>query len=242
MVGVNARDLSTFDIDRDTQLELLARAPKDRLVIAESAIHTRAQGAGAELAGADAILVGSSLMRAPDPGAKLGELISRPLVKVCGLTRQDDVDAAVEAGADLVGFIHVPGTPRYIEAPLASPDTVLAVSVFVEETTETNADLVQFYPDRGKTVRGREALLLRKGVEVARVLDQPWQGEDPTHWRTAAAAEGRVLLAGGLGPDNVRDAIAAVRPWGVDASSSLEREPGHKDHDKVRAYVEAART
>jgi indole-3-glycerol phosphate synthase/phosphoribosylanthranilate isomerase len=242
VIGINARDLSTFDIDRNAQLELVARAPKDRVVIAESAIRTRAQGAAAEVAGADAILVGSSLMRAADPGAKLAELISRPLVKVCGLTRQEDVDAAVEAGADLVGFIHVPETPRYIEAPLASPESVLAVSVFVEETTETDADLVQFYPERGKTVRGREALLLRDGVEVARVLDQPWQGEDPTHWSTAAAADGRVVLAGGLGPGNVRDAIAAVRPWGVDASSSLEREPGIKDHDKVRAYVEAART
>jgi phosphoribosylanthranilate isomerase len=90
-------------------------------------------------------------------------------------------------------------------------------------------------------VRGREALLLRDGVEVARLLDQPWHGDDPTHWSTAAAAEGRVVLAGGLGPDNVRDAIAAVRPWGVDASSSLERAPGIKDHDKVRAYVKAAR-
>jgi phosphoribosylanthranilate isomerase len=55
----------------------------------------------------------------------------------------------------------------------------------------------------------------------------------------AAEATGRVLLAGGLGPDNVRDAIAAVHPWGVDASSSLEREPGVKDHEKVRAFVEA---
>jgi indole-3-glycerol phosphate synthase/phosphoribosylanthranilate isomerase len=242
VVGINARDLSTFGIDRAAQLELVARAPKDRIVIAESAIHTRAQGAAAEVAGADAILVGSSLMRAADPGAKLAELISRPLVKVCGLTRQEDVDAAVEAGADLVGFIHVPETPRYIDAPLERPDTVLAVSVFVEETTETDADLVQFYPDRGRAVRGREALLLRDGVEVARLLDQPWQGEDPAHWSVAAAAEGRIVLAGGLGPDNVRDAIAAVRPWGVDASSSLESAPGVKDHDKVRAYVEAART
>jgi indole-3-glycerol phosphate synthase/phosphoribosylanthranilate isomerase len=242
VVGINARDLSTFGIDRAAQLELVARAPKDRIVIAESAIQTRAQGAAAEVAGADAILVGSSLMRAADPGAKLSELISRPLVKVCGLTRQEDVDAAVEAGADLVGFIHVPETPRYIDAPLERPDTVLAVSVFVEETTETDADLVQFYPDRGRAVRGREALLLRDGVEVARLLDQPWQGEDPAHWSVAAAAEGRIVLAGGLGPDNVRDAIAAVRPWGVDASSSLESAPGVKDHDKVRAYVEAART
>src|SRR4051812_48148085 len=242
VVGINARDLSTFDIDRNAQLELVARAPKDRIVIAESAIHTRAQGAAAEVAGADAILVGSSLMRAADPGAKLRELISRPLVKVCGLTRQEDVDAAVEAGADFVGFIHVPETPRYVDAPLDRPDTVLAVSVFVEETIETDADLVQFYPDRGSGVRGREALVLRDGVEVARVLDQPWQDKDPTHWNTAAAADGRVVLAGGLGPDNVRDAIAAVRPWGVDASSSLEHEPGIKDHDRVKAYVEAART
>jgi phosphoribosylanthranilate isomerase len=242
VVGINARDLSTFDIDRNAQLDLVARAPKDRLVIAESAIHTRAQGAAAEVAGADAILVGSSLMRAPDPGAKLRELISRPLVKVCGLTRQEDVDAAVEAGADLVGFIHAPKSPRHVDAPLAAPDTVLAVSVFVEETTETGADLVQFYPDRGRGVRGREAMLLRNGVQVGRVLDQPWQDDDPTHWSTAAAAEGRIMLAGGLGPDNVRNAIAAVRPWAVDASSSLEREPGIKDHDKVKAYVEAARS
>ena len=66
---------------------------------------TRAQGAAAELAGADAILIGSALMRADDPAARLHEILSRPLVKVCGLTRRDDVDAAVEAGADMLGFI-----------------------------------------------------------------------------------------------------------------------------------------
>jgi 3-keto-L-gulonate-6-phosphate decarboxylase len=244
LVGVNSRDLSTFQIDRTQQLDLVARAARDetRVIIAESGVQSRAQAAAAELAGAQAVLVGSALMRADDPEARLRALLSRPLVKVCGLTRQEDVDAAVEAGADLVGFIHVPETPRYVDAPLDAPDTVLAVSVFVEETTETDADLVQFYPERGKTVRGREAMLLRDGVEVGRVLDQPWQAQDPTHWSTAAAAEGRIMLAGGLGPDNVRDAIAAVRPWAVDATSSLERAPGIKDHDKVRAYVEAART
>ena len=49
------------------------------------------------------------------------------------------------------------------------------------------------------------------------------------------------MLAGGLGPENVREAIDAVRPWAVDASSSLETSPGVKDHERVRAYVEAAR-
>ena len=211
-------------------------------MIAESGVHTRAQGAAAELAGADAILVGSALMQAADPQAKLRELLSRPLVKVCGLTRQEDVDVAVEAGADLLGFILVEKSPRRAEAVLEVPETALSVAVFVEDTTETSADLIQFYPDDGGTVRGREATLLRDGRAVARVLDQPWQDRDPVHWSTAAAIEGRVMLAGGLGPENVRDAIAAVRPWAVDASSSLEREPGIKDHGRVRAYVEAART
>jgi indole-3-glycerol phosphate synthase/phosphoribosylanthranilate isomerase len=242
VIGINARDLSTFAIDRARQLELVARAPRDRIVIAESGVHTRAQGAAAELAGADAILVGSALMEASDPPAKLRELLSRPLVKVCGLTRQDDVDAAVEAGADLLGFILVEKSPRRAPGVLDVPETALSVAVFVEDTEETPADLVQFYPDDGGDVRGREAVLLRDGREVARVLDEPWQGRDPGHWATAAAAGGRVVLAGGLGPDNVRDAIAAVGPWAVDASSSLEREPGVKDHGKVRAYVEASRS
>ena len=241
VIGVNARDLATFAIDRAAQLELVARAPRDRVVVAESAIHTRAQGAAAELAGADAILVGTSLMLASDPGAKLRDLVSRPLVKVCGLTRQEDVDAAAEAGADLLGFVFAEGSPRRANAVLDVPETALSVAVFVGDAEETRADLVQLYEDDDGTVRGREARLLRDGEAVARVLDLPWQGVDAEHWRKAAAVEGRVMLAGGLGPENVRAAIEAVRPWAVDASSSLEREPGVKDHERVRAYVEAAR-
>jgi indole-3-glycerol phosphate synthase/phosphoribosylanthranilate isomerase len=240
VIGINARDLTTFAIDRGTQLDLVARAPRDRLVVAESGVHTRAQGAAAELAGADAILVGSALMQAPDPQAKLRELLSRPLVKVCGLTRQEDVDAAAEAGADLLGFILVERSPRRAREVLDVPETALSVAVFVEDTQETRADLIQFYPDDGGTVRGREATLLRDGREVARVLDQPWQDRDPAHWSAAAATGGRVVLAGGLSPENVREAIAAVQPWAVDAASSLEREPGVKDHARVRSFVEAA--
>jgi indole-3-glycerol phosphate synthase/phosphoribosylanthranilate isomerase len=243
VIGVNARDLGTFRIDRAAQLALVAKAPRDRLVVAESAIHSRAQAAAAELAGADAVLVGTSLMQATEPEAKLRELLSRPLVKVCGLTRQEDVDAAVEAGADLCGFIFVEGSPRKAAEVLDVPDTALSVAVFVREAAETPADLVQLYTDDdGGAVRGREAVVLRDGEEVARHLDLPWQGVDPEHWRKAAEAEGRIMLAGGLGPENVREAIEAVHPWAVDAASSLEREPGVKDHAQVRAYVEAARS
>jgi indole-3-glycerol phosphate synthase/phosphoribosylanthranilate isomerase len=242
VLGVNARDLSTFAIDRRAQLELVARIPADRIVIAESGIQTRAQGAAAELAGADAVLVGSTLMRAADPAAKLAELLSRPLVKVCGLTREEDVAAAAEAGADLAGFILVPESPRAAAAVLPVPDGMLSVAVWVGVAGETDADLDQVHAVEAGKVRGREAALLRDGKEVARLLDLPWEGTDPGHWHAAAEADGRIVLAGRLGPDNVREAIAAVRPWAVDAASSLESAPGIKDHDKVRRYVEAARS
>jgi indole-3-glycerol phosphate synthase len=242
IVGVNARDLSTFEIDRRRQLELVARLrDHDCVVVAESGVWTRAQGAAAELAGADAILVGSALMRARDPAAKLRELLSRPLVKVCGLTRQEDVDVAIDAGADLLGFILVEGSPRRAAHILDVPDDRLSVAVFVGKPEDAGADLVQVYEAEAGRVRGRDAVLLREGERVARVLDLPWDEEDPLHLRRAADVEGRVMLAGKLGPDNVREAVRAVRPWAVDAASRLERRPGVKDHAKVRAFVAAAR-
>jgi indole-3-glycerol phosphate synthase len=241
VIGVNARDLSTFEIDRTRQLELVAAAPPDRVVVAESGIESRAQGAAAELAGADAILVGSTLMRAPDPAQRLAELLSRPLVKVCGLTREEDVAVAAEAGADLAGFILVPDSPRRADSVLPVPDTMLSVSVHVGDYADEGADLVQLYEQAEGRVRGRDAVLLRNGRQVARVLDLPWDEDDPSHLERARTANGRLVLAGRLGPDNVRAAIDAVQPWAVDAASRLEREPGIKDHDKVRAFVEAAR-
>jgi indole-3-glycerol phosphate synthase/phosphoribosylanthranilate isomerase len=241
VLGVNARDLSTFEVDRAAQLALLARIPADRIVVAESGIDSRAQGAAAELAGADAILVGSALMRAPDPSAKLAELLARPLVKVCGLTREDDVAVAAEAGADLLGFVLEPGSPRAAEAVLPVPDATLAVAVWVGAARDSEADLDQVHTVEDGKVRGREATLYRGDRAVARVLDQPWGEHDPAHWEQAARAVGRIVLAGGLGPENVADAIAAVQPWAVDASSSLETSPGVKDHARVRAYVAAAR-
>jgi indole-3-glycerol phosphate synthase len=244
VIGINARDLSTFAIDRSAQLDLVAVSnylPHSPVVVAESGVHSRAQGAAAELAGADAILVGSSLMQAPDPGAKLRELLARPLVKVCGLTREEDVAVAAEAGADLAGFILAPESPRAATEVLSVPDELLAVAVWVGEAGASGAALDQVHEREEGTVRGRDAVLLRDGEPVARLLDLPWNADDPEHWDRAAATPGRVVLAGKLAADNVTEAIKRVRPWAVDASSRLEASPGIKDPDKVRAYVEAAR-
>jgi indole-3-glycerol phosphate synthase/phosphoribosylanthranilate isomerase len=241
VIGINARDLTTFEIDRAAQLALVASAPRDRVIVAESGIHTRAQGAAAELAGADAILVGSALMRAGDPAAKLTELLSRPLVKVCGLTREEDVEAAAEAGADLLGFVLERESPRAAERVLDTPTETLSVAVWVGEAGESPADLDQVHERAEGRVRGRNGVLLREGEVVATLLDLPWQEEDPGHWDRAAAVESRLVLAGGLAADNVRAAIERVRPWAVDASSRLESSPGVKDHAKMRDYVEAAR-
>jgi hypothetical protein len=118
---------------------------------------------------------------------------------------------------------------------------MLSVAVYVGELGDEASDLSQLYPSEVGKVRGRDGALLRDGQEVARVIDLPWQEDDPGHLERARAAEGRIMLAGGLGPENVRAAIDAVHPWAVDASSRLERSPGVKDHERVRAYVEAAR-
>jgi phosphoribosylanthranilate isomerase len=203
-------------------------------------VHTTADGAAAELAGADALLIGTALMKAQDPAGRLSEIMRRPLVKVCGLTRPSDVDAAVEAGADLLGFILAAESPRRATEVLDVPNDRLRVAVFVGEVHDTSADLVQYY-ERENGHRARDGVLLRNGERVAAVVDLPWLETDTTHLERARATPGRVMLAGGLGPENVRDAIDAVNPWAVDSARSTEREPGIKDYDKIEAWVAAAK-
>jgi indole-3-glycerol phosphate synthase/phosphoribosylanthranilate isomerase len=239
IIGVNSRDLRTFQVDRKAQLVLVSQVPHDRVVVAESGIQTRAHAAAAELAGADAILVGSTLMRAAAPGAELARLLARPLVKVCGLTREEDVTAAVAAGVDMVGFVLAP-SPRRVARPLPVSDGTLSVAVFVGQTAEVDTDLIQLYDEEGGH-RASDGEVRWRGRSVARVVDLPWMEDDADHWRRAASVPGRIMLAGGLGPDNVHAAVAAVNPWCVDAARSLEKRPGVKDHARVRAFVEAAR-
>ena len=116
-------------------------------------------------------------MRADDPGAKLTELLARPLVKICGLTRAEDVAAAAEADADLAGFV-LAESPRRAEASLPVPETMLSVAVCVGEPADAGTDLVQLYPEE-EGHRARNGVLLRDGETVAIVRDLPWLGRTP---------------------------------------------------------------
>lgn len=191
------------------------------------------------------------------------------LVKVCGLTTADDVCAAIDAGADAVGFVFAESprrvTPEHAAAISGGiPESVLKVAVMLHpDNAEWQAVADVLSPDvlqtdaedyRALTIdgavrrwpvyrQGRTGLPDRTPAEY--VYEGPVSGQGETvDWGKAAtvARTGRMILAGGLGPDNVAAALRAVRPWGVDASSGLERAPGHKDRGKIAAYVAAAKS
>jgi phosphoribosylanthranilate isomerase len=192
------------------------------------------------------------------------------LIKICGITTLDDALQACDCGADALGFNFWPGSPRYLDPLKAAeiierlPGNVLTVGVFVDEAA-AQVDAVrqgagievaqvhgpaaglarrwwQAWPATAERIRER---MEHSGAE-AFLIDTP-SGEirggtgRTFDWSLAAGLPGRVILAGGLDAGNVAEAMAAARPWGVDACSRLEREPGRKDHAKVAAFVRAAR-
>ena len=229
VIGVNARDLSTFEIDRETQLALVARIPADRIAIAESGIRTRAQGAAAELAGADAILVGSTLMQAPDPAAEAARAARaaarqglRPHARG-GRRRRG-------RGGRRPGRLHPrAGEPAGGEGRPAGPGRAArGRGLGRRGGHERRAGRPGARARGGRGSAAATRVLLRDGEQVARLLDLPWEEEDPGHWDRAAAEPGRVMLAGRLAADNVAEAIRRVRPWAVDAARGWSRPRGSR--------------
>ncbi len=189
-------------------------------------------------------------------------------VKICGLTSRPAVEAAVEAGADAVGFVFAP-SPRRVAPDEAKAlcagltAGVLRVAVMRHPSTELVAAVLEtFAPDWLQTdAEDLEQLELPAGCEalpvyrsgrvpaaarrVPRLLyEGPHSGRgEAADWDEAAqlAAATPLVLAGGLAPDNVAEAIRRVRPWGVDVSSGVERAPGDKDPDKIKRFVLRAR-
>ncbi|HZT72384.1 MAG TPA: phosphoribosylanthranilate isomerase [Terriglobales bacterium] len=195
------------------------------------------------------------------------------MIKICGITSAADALAAAAAGADAVGFVFAPRSPRRVSAAAAAaiaaqlPAHVLKVGVFANaDPAEIRAtadaaslDLLQLH-GREPSALARyfaprpiwkalhmgapgyletaaewgecaAALLLDSGGGTGRVFD----------WRQVAAFEGqKLIIAGGLTPENVAECIARTGPWGVDVSSGVESAPGRKDPARVRDFIRAA--
>jgi phosphoribosylanthranilate isomerase len=201
-----------------------------------------------------------------------------PKVKICGITNHSDARAAVNAGADALGFMFYASSPRFVSEKTAAeiiralPPFVAKVGVFVNAGIETvrrtqevcGLDTLQFHGDEPpgfcgqfqakiiKAFRVREEKSLQEMAAYeseAWLLDAFVPGKlggtgERFNWelaRQAAALNQRIILAGGLTPENVSDAIRQVRPYGVDVSSGVEAAPGKKDHAKIRDFIAAAK-
>ncbi len=195
------------------------------------------------------------------------------LVKICGITRLVDAQAAVDCGARALGFVFWPKSPRFIDPYRARviaamlPPFVVPVGVFVDQDAEYVNAVASLVPLGAVQLHGSEdvafATSLTRPVVRAVSSAEPsvanaWPDRvtllldsgDPARrggtgaradWRGAAALaeKRRLILAGGLTPENVAGAVAEVRPFGVDVSSGVERAPGIKDHDRLRAFMAA---
>lgn len=168
------------------------------------------------------------------------------IIKVCGVTTREDAEAAIEAGANAIGFNFYPKSPRFVEwQPWMANVPALKVGVFVGAVTHTEGlDIVQVYGE-GTAIGLRVWRAVKPNAELrdaeAFVMDVSEGTGQTFDWSLVANRPARIVLAGGLGGDNVADAIRVARPWGVDACSRLESSPGRKDRAKVREFVAAAR-
>ncbi len=168
------------------------------------------------------------------------------IVKVCGITNETDAQAAVEAGADALGFNFWPRSPRFVTPqPWMFSLPVTTVGIYVGEARIVNGlSVAQIYgaPEPsgvriwravkpGEPRRDAEAFVMDVSEGTGRTFD----------WSLAAGATERIVLAGGLGPENVAEAIRIAQPWGVDACSRLESAPGKKDIVKMREFIAAAK-
>jgi len=195
------------------------------------------------------------------------------LVKICGLSTAEHVTAAVDAGADAVGFVFADSVRRVDPAHAAAiankvPDTIKKVAVMLHPSNEEWQDVLrEFSPDVLQTEaedfahldvpdavecwpvyregnRVTDTFGVRHKVPVTFLYEGAKSGRGETvDWSRAAeiAKRGNMILAGGLGPANVAEAIAIVRPFGVDVSSAVESAPGMKDPLLIEKFVRAAR-
>jgi phosphoribosylanthranilate isomerase len=208
------------------------------------------------------------------------------LVKICGLRTEDTLDVALEEGADLVGFVFFPPSPRHLRydvaralgARVAGRAGKVALTVDADDAVlaaileALDPDMLQLHgkepPGRVAAIKARFGRPVMKAIPVetradlasvaayAGVADRllfdarapreatrPGGLGKPFDWHLLENLDPGVpfMLSGGLDPGNVAEALRVTRAPGVDVSSGVERAPGEKDPDKMRAFVRAAR-
>lgn len=198
----------------------------------------------------------------------------RTRIKICGITRVEDALEAVRLGADAIGLVFYPPSPRYVEVAQAKqivnrlPPFVTVVGLFVEQSDSdirqvlerVPLDLLQFHGDeRASDCAGHgrpwiKAIRMRESVDLAEVAERypdaagllldtyqagvPGGTGQTFDWRRIPREiASRIILAGGLNPDNVEQAVRQVRPYAVDVSGGVEVAKGIKDADKMAAFI-----
>jgi phosphoribosylanthranilate isomerase len=198
-------------------------------------------------------------------------------VKICGITNADDARVAVDAGADMLGFIFYPPSPRYVFPDQVRlivetlPSEVVTVGVFVNETAsavsrvvaESGVQMAQLHGEERPevcdalpcpvikafrfTAQVRPEMMGAYAVDAFLIegfhADFYGGAGARADWHQVPALQtyGRLILAGGLTPENVQEAIRIARPYGVDVGSGVEAAPGKKDWRKVRDFVHHAK-
>jgi len=202
-------------------------------------------------------------------------------IKICGLTRAEDAVLAAQLGADFLGMIFVPESPRFLRAEQAaelvravraeSPSQPRFVGVFRNAPAEMlrrtaasiGLDYLQLHGSESEHDVRAAGVPVIKGLHVGTALPDTnahpsaeWLLFDTLHERHSGGTGQRFdwqlldgyvrtkpfLLAGGITPDNVADAIRTVRPDAIDLASGVESAPGIKDHHKLRTLFERVRT
>lgn len=198
----------------------------------------------------------------------------RTRIKICGITRVEDALEAVRLGADAIGLVFYPPSPRYVEVGQAKqivnrlPPFVTVVGLFVEQSDSdirqvlerVPLDLLQFHGDeRASDCAGHgrpwiKAIRMRESVDLAEVAERysdaagllldtyqagvPGGTGQTFDWRRIPREiASRIILAGGLNPDNVEQAVRQVRPYAVDVSGGVEAAKGIKDAGKMAAFI-----
>ncbi len=294
IVGVNARDLGTFAVDLAGMARLGAFLPPSVVRVAESGIRTRADVSTLAASGYGSFLVGETLLRSDDPARALRKLRGENAteVKICGITREEDVEACLELGVDWIGLVFAEGSPRRLTRERARLLRMMAageevarrahgaaagiskgvVAVFDDRMSESEItgavehvrpDVVQMSNpplhlqrrfsstssfwnsfrvgrDDFAAVNAREGAALHFDTSVGGRSGGTGTTFD---WNVLSAVERSrpLILAGGLSPANVAEAVRKVRPDVVDVASGVESAPGIKDREKIAAFVREVR-